>query len=60
MNMAKKITGDIENKKFSLKNFEKGIALSFGIAAFPDDGRDIETLLTAADKKLLKVKRERT
>jgi len=57
--LAGKIVKDIEEKRFSLKNFKEGVAVSFGVSSVPEDGRDIKALLNAADKKLLEIKKGR-
>jgi diguanylate cyclase (GGDEF)-like protein len=36
-----------------------GIGISFGVAAFPDDGRTADDLLGAADRRLYAAKRRR-
>lgn len=43
---------------FSLGPYETGVTLSMGIAMFPDDGADMETLLRNADTALYKAKEE--
>ncbi|MFH1957146.1 MAG: diguanylate cyclase [bacterium] len=58
--LAGRIVKDIEKKKFSLKNFKEGIAISYGVSSVPEDGGDIKALLAAADKKLLEIKKERS
>ncbi|MDA8425832.1 MAG: GGDEF domain-containing protein, partial [Treponema sp.] len=44
-------------KSFSIDGHECCISLSMGIAIYPDDGSDIETIVGAADKAMYGIKR---
>lgn len=52
---AKKIRKDVEN--LSKKILEKGITISLGVATLPEDAKNINDLLAAADAALLRAKR---
>lgn len=53
--IANKIIREI-SKPFNLKNKEGYVTASIGIVIFPDDGNDVEELLTKADSAMYKAK----
>lgn len=53
--IAKKIT-DTFQETFSLDGHKIRITISIGIALYPDDGRDLETLIRHADKAMYSAK----
>lgn len=54
-NVARKII-DVLARPFDLTEGQARIGISIGVARFPDDGRNAETLASAADQALYRVK----
>ncbi|WP_062350710.1 GGDEF domain-containing phosphodiesterase [Bacillus kwashiorkori] len=55
--VAKKVLLCISEKPFEVNNWNLYITLSIGIAVFPEDGDNVDTLLKHADEALYQVKK---
>ncbi len=62
LKMADRIQAEVEDRNFKdpLTDKEARFTISFGLATFPTDARDMDKLITKADTMLYKMKREIT
>lgn len=56
--LIKRINDYLVNNPLEYQNEKLSVSFSYGVSSFPDDGKDIDTLITNADCKMYVNKRE--